>query len=169
MFWLCALSSALSKSVQRRKILFSTEAIPDFNALPLQARLGLFFSFLPALCPFCLNFHQREARCFSAGKDGYFVSEGFSRQLPVATAGHSWPNRAGLGLCWCCFPAGSQNRTQGHTGACLVSPLFLRASLLWQGCQISFQLVIHRLLDRTDGGRCAPRRTWYAPWWVLHR
>ena len=89
MLGLCALPSALSKPVQRRKILFSTEAIPDFNALPLQARLGLFFSFLPALCPFCLNFHQREARCFSVGKNGYFVSEGFSRQLPLATAAHN--------------------------------------------------------------------------------
>ena len=51
-----------------------------------------------------LGFSLREARCFSAGKDGYFVSEGFSRQLPMATAGHSWPNRAGLGLRWCRFP-----------------------------------------------------------------
>ena len=93
MLGLCALPSALSKPVQRRKILFSTEAIPDFNALPLQARLGLFFSFLPALCPFCLNFHQREARCFSVGKNGYFVSEGFSRQLPLATAAHNCPTR----------------------------------------------------------------------------
>ena len=96
MLGLCALPSALSKPVQRRKILFSTEAIPDFNALPLQARLGLFFSFLPALCPFCLNFHQREARCFSAGKDGYFVSEGFSRQLPLATAQRSPRIREGF-------------------------------------------------------------------------
>ena len=28
------------------------------------------------------GFSRREARCFSAGKDGYFVSEGFSWQLP---------------------------------------------------------------------------------------
>ena len=54
---------------------------------------GSAFLFLPALCPFCLNFHQREARCFSAGKDGYFVSEGFSRQLPLATAAHNRPTR----------------------------------------------------------------------------
>ena len=55
MFWLCALSSALSKSVQRRKILFSTEAIPDFNALPLQARMGLLFFFcLSFACQLCL-------------------------------------------------------------------------------------------------------------------
>ena len=31
-----------------------------------------------------LVFSRREARCFSAGKDGYYVSEGFSRQLPGA-------------------------------------------------------------------------------------
>ena len=103
MFGVCALPSVLSKPVQRRKILFSTEAIPDFNALPLQARMGLLF--LPALCPFCLNFHQREARCFSAGKDGYFVSEGFSRQLPLATAAHNRLTRL----------------QQGRSGASLVS------------------------------------------------
>ena len=50
---------------------------------------GSAFLFLPALCPFCLNFHQREALCFSVGKDGCFASEGFSRQLPVATAAHT--------------------------------------------------------------------------------
>ena len=107
MLGLCALPSALSKPVQRRKILFSTEAIPDFNALPLQARLGLFFSFLPALCPFCLNFHQREARCFSVGKNGYFVFEGFSRQLPLATAAHNWLSRlqrGGLPVLLISFP-----------------------------------------------------------------
>ena len=39
-------------------------------------------------CLVRLVFSRREARCFSAGKDGYFVSEGFSMQLHVATAGH---------------------------------------------------------------------------------
>ena len=52
MLELCALPSVLSKLVQRRKILFSTEAIPDFNALPLQARLGLLFFF-------CLSFARQ--------------------------------------------------------------------------------------------------------------
>ena len=52
MLGLCALPSVLSKLVQRRKILFSTEAIPDFNALPLQARLACFFFF-------CLSFARQ--------------------------------------------------------------------------------------------------------------
>jgi hypothetical protein len=52
MLGLCALPSVLSKPVQRRKILFSTEAIPDFNALPLQARQGLLFPF----CLFLISF-----------------------------------------------------------------------------------------------------------------
>ena len=43
------------------------------------------------------GFSPREARCFSAEKDGYFVSEGFSRQLPLATAGHNWLTRAQQG------------------------------------------------------------------------
>ena len=44
-----------------------------------------------------LGFSRREARCFSAGKEGRFVSEGFSRQLPLATAGHNWLTRAQQG------------------------------------------------------------------------
>ncbi len=35
-----------------------------------------------------LDFQYREARCFFAGKDGHLVSEGFSRQLPLATAAY---------------------------------------------------------------------------------
>ena len=62
------------------------------------------FSFLPVLCPFCLIFSQREARCFSAGKDGYFVSEGFSRQLPLATAAHTAPTGPSGALVVFCFP-----------------------------------------------------------------
>ena len=43
-----------------------------------------------------------------------------------------------------------KNRTQGHTGLSLGLPFFLGAFLLRQGCQISLQLVIHRLLDGAD-------------------
>lgn len=43
-----------------------------------------------------------------------------------------------------------QNRTQGHTGPSLSLPFFLEAFLLRQGCQVLFQLVIRRLLDRAD-------------------
>ena len=46
-----------------------------------------------------LGFSRREARCFSAGKDGRFVSEGFSRQLPLATAAHNWVTLAQQGRC----------------------------------------------------------------------
>ena len=42
---------------------------------------------------------------------------------------------------------GLQNRTQGHTGACLVSPSFPGALLLRQSCQLAFQVVIHRLVN----------------------
>ena len=74
-----------------------------------------------------LVFSRREARCFSAGKDGYFVSEGFSWQLPwqlLLTTGSHGSNEVGLGLCWCRSPPRPQNRTQGHTGPSLVSPPF---------------------------------------------
>ena len=42
---------------------------------------------------------------------------------------------------------GFQNRTQGHTEASLVSPIFLRVSLFWQSLKIPLQVVIYRLLD----------------------
>jgi len=66
-----------------------------------------------------LVFSRREARCFSAGKDGYFVSEGFSWQLPwqlLLTTGSHGSNGVGLGLWWCRSPTRPQNRTQGRTG-----------------------------------------------------
>ena len=51
------------------------------------------------------EFSRGEARCFSAGKEGRFVSEGFSGsclwQLLATTGSHGF-NRAGVGLRWCC-------------------------------------------------------------------
>ena len=58
-------------------------------------------------------FYWREARCFSAGKDGYFVPEGFSGQLTWATAPHT-PDRVDLEVFRCRFPTLASNR---HTGA----------------------------------------------------
>ena len=67
-----------------------------------------------------LVFSRREARCFSAGKDGYFVSEGFSWQLPrqlLATTGSHVPNKAGLGPRWCHFPTWlPKSHTAAHRG-----------------------------------------------------
>ena len=76
-------------------------------ALPLQALLGLLFLFLLHR-HFALIFRRREARYFSTGKDGYFVSEGFSRQLPLATAAHNWltrPQRGRFGASLVPYPA----------------------------------------------------------------
>ena len=50
---------------------------------------GLKFCLPLDLCKKAPKMPQPEARCFSSGKDGYFVSEGFSRQLPLATAAHN--------------------------------------------------------------------------------
>ena len=107
--------------------MFSIEAIPCLTALPLQARLGLLFLFC-LLRHFALVFRKREARCFSAGKDGYLVSESFSRQLPVATAAHNWPTQLQQG--WSAasvvsfpYPASktAHKAAQGRSGAALVS------------------------------------------------
>ena len=49
------------------------------------------------------------------------------------------------------FPLpGPQNRTQGHTGARLVSPPFPGALLLRQSRQLLLQMAIHRLVDGQD-------------------
>lgn len=64
-----------------------------------------------------LVFSRREARCFSAGKDGYFVSEGFSRQLPLATAAHNCPTQLQQGrfeVLLVCFPTCPP---KSHTGS----------------------------------------------------
>ena len=75
------------------------------------------------------DFQYREARCFSAGKDGYFVPDGFPRQLPLATAAHNQLTRLrqdpfGASLVSVPLP-GSQNHTQGRTEPGLVSSHFI--------------------------------------------
>ena len=65
-------------------------------------------------------------------------------------AAHVGPTGPVFGLAGVVSLLGFQNRTQVHTGLSLGLPFFLGAFLLRQGCQISLQLVIHRLLDRTD-------------------
>ena len=101
---MCAAFSPLQTCPAKKDSLFHRGHL-GLQCAALAGPAGSAFLFLPALCPFCLNFHQREARCFSAGKDGYFVSEGFSRQLPLATAAHNRLTRL----------------QQGRSGASLVS------------------------------------------------
>lgn len=156
--------------------MFSIEAIPCLTALPLQARLGLLFSFSAYLrflstaslrvethwFPLTLGWPlppdslttgshtsnraglglgwcclptrpsdrpkiaaQGQVWFFSPervypspfrGRDGILFIFGVSGspwQLPLATAGHSWLNRAGLGLCWCRSPT---RPPKSHTG-----------------------------------------------------
>ena len=63
-------------------------------------------------------FTQRNPVLFRR-KDGYFVSEGFSRQLPVATAGHNWLTRL----------------QQGRSGALLVSLPYLASKTAHRATQ----------------------------------
>ena len=67
-----------------------------------------------------------------------------SKTTHAGATGPVWCFAGVVSLPW------SKNLTQGHTGPSLGLPFFLGAFLLRQGCQISLQLVIHRLLDRTD-------------------
>ena len=85
-------------------------------------------------CLVRLVFSRREARCFSAGKDGYFVSEGFSMQLPVATAGHKRLTRLQQrpsGAALVSFPYLAVKTAHGGTrGRVWFSPSFPGALLL---------------------------------------
>ena len=100
MFGLCSLPSAFSNQPSEwRKNLFSIEDVPCSNALPLQARLGLLFLFLPVLCPSALP-HPPMGRRFSS-------HPGLPVPLDSATTGSHSSNRAGLGLCWYPFPYSS--------------------------------------------------------------
>lgn len=93
-------------------------------------------------------FHAHSLLAFPLqGKANLFPNlacPGFLDSLTTAPHGS---NRAGNPFCWCRSLPGLQNRTQGHTEASLVSPIFLRVSLFWQSLKIPLQLVIHFLLD----------------------
>ena len=92
-----------------RIILFSIEANPDFNALPLQARLGLLFLFLPVLCPSALP-HPPMGRRFSS-------HPGLPVPLDSATTAPHGSNGAGNRLHWCRFPTPpSKPHTGPHRG-----------------------------------------------------
>ena len=85
-----------------------------------------------------LVFSRREARCFSAGKDGYYVSEGFSRQLPAATAAHKrltrlQQGRSGAFLASFPYPA-SKTAHRASQARVWFSPPFPGALLLRQPC-----------------------------------
>ena len=74
------------------------------------------------------EFSRGEARCFSAGKEGRFVSEGFSGsclwQLLATTGSHGF-NRAGVGLRWCRSltrpPKTHTGPHRGEFGFCLLA------------------------------------------------
>ena len=65
--------------------------------------------------------------------------------------GHTGPTGPVRGFAGVVPLPGLQNRTQGHTGANLVSPSFPGALLLRQTSKLSFQVVVDGFLDRTDG------------------
>ena len=153
---MCAALSPLQTCPAKKDSLFH-RGHPGLQCAALAGPAGSAFLFLPALCPFCLNFHQREARCFSAGKDGYFVSEGFSRQLPLATAAHNWltrPQRGRSRALLVSFRPAFKTVHRLSQGRVWISLFFLAVPLLWQCCQVTLQLVICRLLDRAD---CKPQ------------
>ena len=97
------LSPPQTRPLSGGKFRFSLRAVPCFNALPLQARLGLLFLF-------CLSF----ARLFSLPRGGAgFLSSRFAVVPDSFKTGSRWLNRACLRLGWCCFPT---RLSKPHTG-----------------------------------------------------
>ena len=165
---MCAAFSPLQTYPAKKDSLFH-RGHPGLQYAALAGPDGSAFLFLPALCPFCLNFHQREARCFSAGKDGYFVSEGFSRQLPLATAAHNrltrlQQGRSGASLV--SFPICLQYRTQRFTGRVvgLCPKTRLPLPLKGEGLGIIFLGLLGLPCSFTTGSRW-PNRAGLGLWW----
>lgn len=83
--------------------MFSIEAIPCLTALPLQARLGLLFSFSAYLQFLSTASLRVETHWFP-------LTLGWPLPPDSLTTGPHTSNRAGLGLGWCCFPTPPSNR-----------------------------------------------------------
>ena len=83
--------------------MFSIEAIPCLTALPLQARLGLLFSFSAYLRFLSTASLRVETHWFP-------LTLGWPLPPDSLTTGSHTSNRAGLGLGWCCFPTPPSNR-----------------------------------------------------------
>lgn len=96
-------------SAERKKIPFFIKEISRFNALPLQARLGLLFPFLPFLLPVSHTFPCGEEGGFSLIR--VFRSPSICSQLA-----HTSPTRLVTRFADVVPLPGPQNRTQGHTG-----------------------------------------------------
>ena len=83
--------------------MFSIEAIPCLTALPLQARLGLLFSFSAYLRFLSTASLRVETHWFP-------LTLGWPLPPDSLTTGSHTSNRAGLGLGWCCFPTPPSDR-----------------------------------------------------------
>ena len=83
------------------------------NSLPLQARLGLLFSFSA--------YPQLFSATTLSGSETSFFSPGVGRCSPIRSQlAHTAPTGPVCGLAGVVPLPGSQNRTQGHTGPSLV-------------------------------------------------
>lgn len=90
--------------------MFSIEAIPCLTALPLQACLGLLFSFSAYLRFLSTTSLRVETHWFP-------LTLGWPLPPDSLTTGSHTSNRAGLGLLWCRFPT---RLSKPHTGPSLV-------------------------------------------------
>ena len=150
----CCFSGVVSLPGSHNRTQGRTGASLDFlprTSLPLPLKgegLGI------VCCLVRLVFSRREARCFSAGKDGYFVSEGFSMQLPVATAGHKRLTRLQQrpsGAALVSFPYLAVKTAHGGTrGRVWFSPSFPGTLLLRKSRKLALQVVIHRIVNGKD-------------------
>lgn len=142
---MCAALSPLQAHLRAGKILFPIKAVPCFHVLPLQARLGLLFSF-------CVFFYFAQ-RFLSEWKQCWF-SPTWVSPLPPGFAHNrlTRPQRSRFGASPVLFSYPIRGpATNCRTGPSLVPPPFSDVLLLRQSCHLTFQVVIYCLLDRTDG------------------
>ena len=108
MFWLCALSSALSKSVllvEENSAFHRAQSHASIRC-PCRPSWACFFLFLPIPQFF-------SATSLSGGEISFLSPGGWPLPPDSLTTGSRWPNRAFLGLRWCRSPT---RLSKPHTG-----------------------------------------------------
>lgn len=121
MFRQCRLPQPFSNpSFEWRIISFSIEAISNFNALPLQARLGLLFLFLPFFCLPVLSPAWMGLVFSHPGSPLFWIRSQLAHTAPT---GPVWGFPGVVSL------AGPQNRTQATQGRVWFHRLFFPAFL----------------------------------------
>ena len=140
--------------------MFSIEAIPCLTALPLQARLGLLFSFSAYLRFLSTASLRVETHWFP-------LTLGWPLPLSLPTNGSHASNRADNLFRWCVPLPSSQNRTQALTVAYLFSPCSLLTFPLRGKAVLFSKLGCPGFLDSSTTASHGSNGAGLRPLWVV--